>query len=134
MRARSIIVLVALVVGAVAGTGCDETPARGFERFYEALADGDAEGASARLTRRARSQLEAAAAPRGLSPAQALAATFPKTTVKDIAVVEEIVEEVGGNDAPRAILEVTDVLGRKERVLMRKEDGRWRVDFEGVAP
>lgn len=132
--ARSLVLVACLTASA-----CDETPARGFERFYEALAEGAGEEAVSRLTTRAQAQLAAAAAPRGLTPAQALAVTFPKSTLKAIAVVEGGSGDIdddgdddgdGDGEGDRAVLEVTDALGKKERVLMRKEDGRWKVDFE----
>lgn len=127
-------VLVACLVACLAACACDESPARGFERFYEALAEGAGEEAVSRLTTRARAQLAAAAAPRGLTPAQALAVTFPKSTLQAITVVEDGSDGDddgdGDGDGDRAVLEVTDALGKKERVSMRKEDGRWKVDFE----
>jgi hypothetical protein len=105
--------------------GCMETPARGFESFYEALVDARPEDAVSRLSAGARDELTRAAAPHGLSLSDALAATFPKTTIRAIGVVEE--------GEGRALLEITDALGKKEQVAMVREDGRWKVDFTGAS-
>lgn len=110
----------ACFVGCLGACGCTESPVRGFEDFYEALADGETERALGRLTGPARQTLAAAAAPRGLTPGAALGVTFPKTTLKSITVLDE-----GGD---QAVLEVTDVLGKSERVWMIREDGRWKID------
>src|SRR5262245_26822614 len=101
-------------------SACSETPQKGFERFFAAVAAGS-DDAYARLSTRAQAQVSAAAQAQGKEPAKYLTSAVPKTTLRSIDVVEE-------HDA-KAIVEVKDALGNKERVTMVKEDGRWRVDL-----
>jgi hypothetical protein len=112
--------LLALCALALVLSSCRESPARGFERFYDALVAGD-DDAVKLLSARAQAQLQQAAAPRGLSAKDALQATFPKTTIRALKVVED--------DGAHAVLEVTDPLGKSERVHMVLEDARWKVDL-----
>lgn len=92
------------------GSACAEGPARGFERFYEALGspaalDHMSAGARAALSPNARA---------------ALVTTPPRMSLRGVRVVEE--------RADTAVLEVEDTLGAKERVTMVREDGVWRVN------
>jgi hypothetical protein len=105
-----------VVVVTLAGA-CSDGPERSFEKFYDALAAGDAD-AIERLSARARAQLDDDAR-------KALLATPPQASVKSVRVVE-IVETSEPN---RATLEVVDVLGDKDEVRMIREDGAWRVDL-----
>src|ERR1043165_7978877 len=98
--------------------GCGETPAQGFERFYDGVASGSDE-AYARLSTRAQAQFAAAGPAKGKDPARFLVSAVPKSTVRSIDVVEE--------HGDSAVVEVKDALGNKERVSMVKESGKWRV-------
>jgi len=103
---------------------CSETPSSGFEKFFAATVDGSPE-AYDRLTARAQAEVARAAATRGEDPARALVQSTPKTTLRKVAVLEE--------SGHTAVLEVTDALGKSEKVSMKKEAGLWKVDM-GEAP
>ena len=94
-------------------SACSDGPARSFEKFYDALAAGDAD-AIERLSTRARAQLDDSAR-------KTLLATPPRASVKSVRVLSE--------DGNSATLEVVDVLGDKNEVRMIHEDGAWRVDL-----
>lgn len=105
-----------VIVVALGGSlGCNDGPARSFEKFYDDLAAGDA-AAIERLSTRARAQLDDGAR-------KALLATPPRASVKSVRLLSE------SADGNSATLEVVDVLGDKDEVRMIREDGAWRVDL-----
>src|SRR5689334_14656666 len=106
---RALAVLIPAMAAFMALTGCAETPADGFEKFFGALAANDA-AAFDRLSTRAQADFTAAARAKGLEPAAFLTSAVPKSTVRSVDVVE--------NNGERAVVEVKDVLGNKERVQM----------------
>jgi hypothetical protein len=113
---RSLLVTLLVVVAALA-SACGDGPARSFEKFYDALAAGDAD-AIERLSERARAQLDDDAR-------KALLATPPRASIKSVRVLSE----TDGDTGKSATLEVVDVLGDKDEVRMVFEAGAWRVDL-----
>ena len=115
-----VLVLASAPVVATFAACAAEGPSDGFEKFFAALADNDP-AAFDLLSTKAQADFAAAARAKGLEPAAFLTSAVPRSTVKSLDVVE--------NNGERAVVEVKDVLGNKERVQMVKEGGRWRVDL-----
>jgi hypothetical protein len=111
---------VAVVVAFVALAACGDTPRKGFEDFYAGVVTRDSERALARLTPPARRALEQAAAAAHTELGAALAQTTVHSTLRSVVEIER------ADDT--AVVEVTDALGKTERVRMQKIDGTWRVD------
>ncbi len=121
--------------------GCGERPRDGFEAFFVATQQKDADAAWDRLTVASRASLEEMAGRRRIDlraeqgsvktmsakdflfgdGGGAQAGLQMTATLKSVEVVEQ--------DGARALVEVQDVLGQRSRVHMRQEDGRWKLDL-----
>jgi hypothetical protein len=109
-------VLLLLLLSSACGS-----PERGFESFYAAMVDGSPR-ALEHLTRSSRLAVEEQARLHATTPEHMLHAASVRSTLRAVKEIER-----AGDD--RAILLVTDALGKTERVTMVREDGRWRVEL-----
>lgn len=123
-----------LAVVVASSSSCAERPADGFEAFFAAVAAKDADAAWDRLTLSSRAELEdlagrAQAQGRGKDVAAKdwLFGTADRPGLAMTSTLRRI--EVREQTADRAVLEVFDATGKGERVTVRREDGRWRVDL-----
>jgi hypothetical protein len=109
-----------LAITLLLSSGCAESPANGFESFYAAMVDASP-SAMDRLSSSSRAELEKQAAAHGYAPQELLRASSVRSTLRDVKEIER--------NGDRAVLLVTDALGKSERVQMVLEAGRWRVEL-----